>query len=980
MRTGLIFVLTFACTWVHAQLTFEPVADSQGAPIRSVTCLLKDKTGFLWIGTQTGLLRYDGSEFAEFRHHADDSLSLPSSFVLALAEDPLGRLWVGTLAGLCVHEASTASFTTVFPQKASAGFTPSVGALLATPSGIWFGSFAGLAFHNFHTLQTRSFPLPTNHPLGRLSGSMPQVKAIAEIRAATNETLWVATGSGLHQFHTGTHQWSFQLPQLPTTQDSIAMALLQHVHVDNHEKVWAGSWGKGLLRFDARGHLQEHLLFSNAKLPEGTKNIVRHCIEFSYRGRNGLLVGTYDAGVLFFDPSHKTFTPIAVNGQSLVPVEELLRDDQGILWVASPHGLYKADPYAQRFDWHPFDAALFSNNFRSVAAFCEVDSSDVLVVVRSNGLFLFDKTTQHTRAVDSRVYHKLENITAIHRLPNGWFFVAGRKMSGWWHMPTGRFEPLQDLQRALAIAPMPNGHLLVSAFNRLVDLNVQTRETHTVIDTRDSTQAIAFYDAIMANDSTYFVASSKGLWSVDLRSQRARYHAGFDQAINAFARHGTRLFMGTNEGLFEWVDRRMKPTTMEGTARFTVVGKLAVQGDHLWMATNNGLIRFAIREGTAVQFTHEDGLRENTINSFALHKLSDGQLLLGQMGGLFVIRPERVPLNGTQPKPVITRFEVAGKNMPCPQPDDPIVLNYDQNQIRLSFAGLNFVQPQRNQYAHRLVGVSQKWNQGNTAVYAGMAGGQYVLEIKASNNDGVWSAPVRFPIRIKKPYWEQAWFLACVTGLILLGIYLLYRYQLNRRLELFSMRNQIASDLHDEVGSAISSISLAAGMARAKKGEEVTEIVSQIEATSRETMDNMADIVWSIEPSNDSFAQMAQRMKQFGTTLLGMAGIELYFEAPEALKAELNMIQRKNVYLIFKEAINNAAKYSRAKNVRVVLSSSHRSFQMMISDDGVGFDLHRPHTGHGLRNIQRRAREIAAHLHMESDRARGTSFVLTVRS
>lgn len=978
MRTGLTFFLTFACTWGHAQLTFEPVADTQGAPIRSVTCLLKDKIGYLWIGTQTGLLRYDGNEFAEFRHQPNDSLSLPSSFVLTLAEDSLGRLWVGTLAGLCVRPANTATFTTVFPQKSSVGITPSVGALFATPSGIWFGSFAGLSFYDFHTRHTHSFPLPTTNPLARLSRSMPQVKAIAEIRAATDEALWVATGSGLHQFDTRTHQWTYHLPEQSTINDSIAAALMQHIHLDVRGTVWGGSWGKGLLQFDARGHLQESLLFSSANLPEGTKNIVRHYIDFTYRSKRGLLVGTYDAGLLFFDPAQKTFTPIAVDGQNIVPVEELYQDDQGILWVASPHGLYKADPYAQRFDWHPFDAAFFSNNFRNVTAFCEVDTTRILVVVHSNGLFLFDKTTQRARPVASRVYDKLGNITAIHRLPNGWFFLAGRKASGWWHMTTDRFEPLPDLERALAIAPMPNGRLLVSAFNRLVDLNLLTRQTQTVIATHDSAQAIAFYGAILANDTTCLVASSKGLWSVNSRSREVSYVKGFEQSINSFARHGTRLFMGTNEGLFEWADGQMKPTAIESTARFTVVGKMAALGDHLWMATNNGLVRFSIREGTAVQFTNEDGLHENTINSFAMIRLSDGRLVLGQTGGLFMIDPDRVPLNRAAPKPVITRFEVAGNTMPCPRPNDEFVLNYDQNQLRLAFAGLNFVQPQRNQYAHRLVGASNEWNRGNTAVYAGMKGGDYVLEIKASNNDGLWSSPVRFPIRIKKPYWEQAWFSALILALILFGTYVLYRYQLKRKLELFAMRNQIASDLHDEVGSAISSISLAAGMARAKKGEEVTEIVSQIEATSRETMDNMADIVWSIEPSNDTFAQVAQRMKQFGTTLLGMAGMELHFEAPEALKANLNMIQRKNVYLIYKEAINNAAKYSRAKNVRVILTTSHRMFQMTIADDGVGFDAHASHQGNGLRNIQRRAHEIAARLQLESHATQGTSFVLTV--
>jgi ligand-binding sensor domain-containing protein len=784
MKRGLAIFSVFVFSCSYGQLKFELMTDTQGAPIRSVTCLLKDKTGYLWIGTQTGLLRYDGSEFAEFRHNPQDSFSLPSSFVLALAEDSLGRLWVGTLAGLCVYGVNSETFTSVFPEKQTAPINPTVAAMTATPNGMWFGSYIGLSFFDFRTRHIQTFSLPASNPLGRLSRTMPQVKAIAEIRATAEEKLWIATGSGLHQFDMRTNQWSYQLRTEPTLNDSIAAALMQHIHQDKQGAWWGGSWGKGLLHFDKTGRLQEHLVFSKANLPEGTKNIVRHCIDFTYQGREGLLLGTYDAGLLFFDRDQQSFTPIAIDGQKIVPVEEVLLDDQGILWVASPHGLYKADPYAQRFDWHAFDESFFLNNFRNVTAFCEVDSINVLTVVHSNGLFLFNRATHTSRPVASRIYTQLENITAIHRVREGWFFLAGRRMSGWWHMATDRFDPLPDLQRTLAIVPLPNGHVLLPAFNKLVDVDLQTRQAHTMIATQDSIRAIAFYDAIMANDTTWLVASSKGLWAVDLRSRDTRYLPGFEQSVTSFARHGKRLFVGTNEGLFEWAGGHMNPVTMDGSVRFTVVGRTAVDGDHLWLATNNGLIRFSVHDGTVVQFTNEDGLHNNTINSFALTKLSSGPLLLGQTGGLFVIHPERVPLNRVKPKPLITRFEVAGKSLACPLAENEIVLDYHQNQIQLAFAGLNFAQPQRNQYAHRLVGVSDSWNKGNTATYAGMKGGNYVLEIKAANNDGLWSAPVRFPILIKKPYWEQAWFIAFVAALILFGIYLLYRYQLNRKMRL----------------------------------------------------------------------------------------------------------------------------------------------------------------------------------------------------
>ncbi|MBX2913640.1 MAG: hypothetical protein KF856_00075 [Cyclobacteriaceae bacterium] len=974
MRGGLTIILSFVVFYCYGQFKFEALLDDRGAPIRSVTCLLKDNTGFLWIGTQTGLIRYDGNMFLQFHHMAGDSLSLPSSFITSLAEDEQGRLWVGTQAGLCYRDHLTGVFVTVF-RKHKVTSNPSVSSILAVTNGIWFGTYDGLSFYDFQTNQITTFPLPASNPLGRMSKAMPQVRAIAKILSGVSNTLWVATGSGLHQFDILKQEWRYELPAQPSLNDSIASALLQHIYLDQ-ETIWAGSWGKGLMQFQTDGKLYNHYSFSNSNLPEGTKNIARHCTKFTYQGISGILVGTYDAGLMFFNPQEKSFTNIPLDGTQVVPVEDVLWDKQGILWVASPHGLYKADPFAQRFAWYAFEEKLFFNNFRSVTTFCQADSSSVLIVVRSNGLYLFNKTTNQIQPLDSRIYHKLENITAIHNLSNGWFFLAGRKMSGWWHMPTDRFKPLPEVQRALAIIPDSDNNLLIPSFNKLVEVNLQTQLSRTIINTNDSTQATAFYDAIYTDDSTLLVASSKGLWKVNTIKHRANYVKDSPHIVNALARQGKRIFVGTHEGLFEWVGNKLIPIPVNGSLPFTIVAKILVQGDYLWLTTNNGVVRFTTADGSTTHFTNEDGLQNNFTSSYSIYKLNNGHLLLGQTGGFFVINPDNLTLNRAVPKPVLTHVEVAGK-VSYLHPNQKLALAYNQNQISFAFAALNFAQPQRNQYAHRLIGVSSEWNRGNTATYAGMNGGNYILEIKASNNDGLWSEVVQFPILIRKPFWKQTWFITLVIVVTLLCMYLLYRYQLAKRLELLAMRIQIASDLHDEVGSAISSISLAAGMARSKNGSEIVKIVNQIEATSRETMDNMADIVWSIEPTNDTLIQITERMKRFAESLLGAIGIELHFKV-EATKGNLNMIQRKNIYLIFKEALNNVAKYSQAKDVCIILMGTPRTFKMIIQDNGVGFNTQQAYSGNGIRNMQRRATEIHAQLALESNRSTGTCITLTV--
>lgn len=216
-------------------------------------------------------------------------------------------------------------------------------------------------------------------------------------------------------------------------------------------------------------------------------------------------------------------------------------------------------------------------------------------------------------------------------------------------------------------------------------------------------------------------------------------------------------------------------------------------------------------------------------------------------------------------------------------------------------------------------------------------------------------------------------------GLLIIVVagFVFYRYRLSQRLKEMNLRNRIASDLHDEVGSAITSISMFAGMARTKPTEEMNAIVSEIENTSRQTLDSMADIVWSIAPANDNFGVALLRMEQFGKNILTAAGIEFTFDiAPGVDKAPVNMIERKNIYLIFKEAINNAAKYSNAKHVEASIDKWNVGLVMKVQDDGRGFDQTVVGSGNGLRNMKHRADEIKASLKVNTHIDRGTTIVL----
>ena len=215
--------------------------------------------------------------------------------------------------------------------------------------------------------------------------------------------------------------------------------------------------------------------------------------------------------------------------------------------------------------------------------------------------------------------------------------------------------------------------------------------------------------------------------------------------------------------------------------------------------------------------------------------------------------------------------------------------------------------------------------------------------------------------------------LALMGGLVFLG----YRtYRTRQKLKLQTLRNKIASDLHDDVGSTLSSIAIFTDIAR-QQTSEVTPMLEQIGDSSRKMLDAMADIVWTINPDNDQFERIILRMRNFAYELLGAKKIEFEFDADDDVtKMKLPMDVRKNLYLIFKEATNNMVKYAGADKASFSISGKKGNLTMLIRDNGKGFDTSIESKGNGLKNMRRRAAEIGAKLLIESEPGKGTTIQL----
>lgn len=231
---------------------------------------------------------------------------------------------------------------------------------------------------------------------------------------------------------------------------------------------------------------------------------------------------------------------------------------------------------------------------------------------------------------------------------------------------------------------------------------------------------------------------------------------------------------------------------------------------------------------------------------------------------------------------------------------------------------------------------------------------------------------------------ERSRFYVWVTGLSLalfLFLFIMYRYYITQRLKESVLRNKIASDLHDDIGATLSSISIFSEVAFQKIGSNdpsALEVVTKIGDSSRSLLENMDDVVWSINSGNDTIQAVKERILLAGKSLLSEMDIDFrVYVAEKDEQIKLNMNQRKNLYLIFKESLNNCAKYSRASQVEVSLKVIKNKIELTISDNGIGFDARMVKYGNGVNNMKKRSHEIGGQLQIESSNTGGCNIKLS---
>ncbi len=790
------------------QVKFQRLGLEHGLSQSTIFCILQDRRGFMWFGTQDGLNRFDGYTFTVYRHEPRNANSLSSSSVSALIEDFENMLWVGTDRGLNRFDPRTQNFTRFSPEPADSQskISNAITALLQDHQGmLWVGTGEGL---NWFDQTTGKF---TRFLLGTQSENVANAGWIYELYEDHLKNLWVAATSGLYMIDTSRKNLS-RLTHYTASEYTCITSIIQ----DRSLKFWFGT-NKGQVV-----HAPDEPNWSDFSQNAPTAQTLNFSSVISslLEDRNGTLWFGPSNGLIAYDRTAQRSTRLVHDPQDPVSlsnniITSLWQDRSGMLWVGTLSGLNKLTLPPILFQHLSHTSSELSNNF--VLSFLE-DQSGVLWVGTAEGLNRFDRQSDRfTRVVHDPRYPQniyKNTINALYEDSAQELWVG--TMSGLYRRTSAaNFEPYTYFGQG---ARATSGNIinfiqedhhkaLWVGTNGGLDRFDSTRSHVTRFlpnpNDRFSLNSTSVASFLETRDSTIWIGTAGGLHCLNRNNSqftRFTYNPNDPSSISSdfiFTMHEDRhggIWLATDNGLNK-LDRETGRfvcyTTQDGLASNLVVGILEDDHENLWVSTAHGLSRFNYRTLSFRNYDVEDGLQSNEFNG-AYFKNSKGEMFLGGINGFNVFHPDSIKDNPYIPPVFITRFtsfnadEAEGRAVVdaniSAKPE--IELSYKDNILTFEFAALSYRASTKNQYAYKLEGFNDNWIHLGTkreATFTNLDPGEYTLRVKGSNNDGVWNeAGASLKIIITPPWWKTWWAYAFYTLLLLGAVYVLRRYELNR--------------------------------------------------------------------------------------------------------------------------------------------------------------------------------------------------------
>lgn len=900
-----------------------------------VNQLHEDRTGTLWAGTDSGLFRLDvrdgRSAFQRVPLDVDGlgdrSLALDGLLqaINPLLADREGSLWIGTSWGLVRRLPDGRMLhVNVRPKR---DLDP-VSALLEDSNGrLWIGHPEGLFV--FQPEPARAVErMPHAHSVVLAEqAAITSLRSLLDMSVRAREVRWHADGG-------------FVPPKLYRSRDG---------------SIWCGIGGR-LYRFEERTRtVSDIAAWDEAQFGPIAEDLHGN---LWVAGRTGALKLLLNGFTTFGEG----------DGLAAGHVHSIFEDALG--QVVTAIGRWSL----HRFDGSRFHASQLQvpgdmvTTWGSQVVF--VDSASQWWALTTTGLFRFpagERTDRLTGKPPARRYTSRDGLAtdSIVRLFEDargdiWIGTRSESLGGLsrWERATGRIH-------------------------RYLDSGSMTpREPTAFAEDRSGNLWVGFYDGGLAR-----VRGDR----VSLLPDDAAVPSGMITALHVDA--ANRLWLATNRSGIARVDdpsaadpRFVTYTRSSGLSSNNVRCITEDRQGRIYFGTVRGVDRLDLTTGRVRQYTMADGLANSFVT--AAFRDREGSLWFGTAHGVSRLVPR--PDSPQEPPPIlISGLRIAGVPQPVSELGETAVglpaLTSDQNRVQFEFHGLGFAMGERLRYQYRLEGVDTDWSpitDERSVTYANLGPGSYRFVVQSINAEAVPSlSPASVAFTILPPLWQRWWFLILAIAVAGLLMAFAYRSRVAHLLALERVRMGIATDLHDDIGSNLSQIAILSEVARRQLGPDgspAARPLGLIANLSRASVDSMSDIVWATNPDKDWAANLVTRMRNLANEVLATRDIDFTFDVTGQPRVQVDAQVRRQVFLVFKESLNNVVRHSGTSTVEIGLHVDRHALVLRMSDRGRGFDTAAASDGHGLESMRARATGLGGSLEVVTASTRGTCVTLTV--
>ncbi|MEI6866695.1 two-component regulator propeller domain-containing protein [Flavicella sp.] len=780
---SIIFSLFIFTIHLQAQIDGFPIrkiSPDGGYGFRAINTIRQDLSGYMWFGSDHGLIKYDSKNETFFVANPTDSLALPSNIILDIAVDKNNFVWVISGSGVCLFDRTIQKFHKIEMTYEDGTTVESTinNIIVDENNNLWFSNTNYLGIYNRKT-----------NRLIRINKDQPIHITVLYINHKNR--LWFGDEKG-NIYTVTSNNKSYE-------KIIIGNGISAHTISIHQNKLFVSYKNHGLRQYNLKGELIKHF-----KLDASENNIeqinIRSLLKDTY-GR--LWIGAYEGLYLYKKGKINKLNSEYNNGHLNNSIHELFEDNQGGVWVGTwSGGVSYIHPSDNKFENFKSNKAPFSLTNNIVSSFSQIDNQKILVGTEEGGLNIFNKKTKKFNSLHIKDgVHHIKS-TLVDRFGNIWIGTYG---NGLWHKsPKNKtFKQISNGNNdgshisksdVYSLCEIDSGILIGTYGGGINFYDFKTKQIHFINTSKSKNKgSVGRFVRCLYSDSSnnIWVGTNSGIYNVNLKERKLEKYHPTSGEVSALANitvysitelSNNILWFGLMDGGVITLNQKteqLRHLEMNGLLKGeNVCGIIQDTNNNVWISSSNGLIQYDPNTHLFRHFITKDGIQGNIFNPQAIFEDNEGFLYFGGTSGFTIINPQEIRLNTRKPKTLINKIIVNNQNTKYPVLQsnnnyNEIQLNPFETTIRVGFSSDNYLLSKKNLFKYRLVNYYDEWvDAGNdgSVMFANLPNKDFILEIKACNNDGIWNeTPTILPISIKK-YWYKTSLAYLLCFIFIIGI------------------------------------------------------------------------------------------------------------------------------------------------------------------------------------------------------------------